>query len=168
MRLIFSLVILISVGLNAQTLDTTLISYQGGIQKLNNEVFLYLTHHGVLRDGMPCNRNFNILFTVNPNGEVGEKIAVFSVIDTLNSPKVIEAIRNTSGKWINHIGKSVEVCMPIYVIYYDKNASSEPAIRMSLGVSQGNGYQSIVYLSPMYFKIYKGAVDYGNIQKPSN
>lgn len=91
-----------------------LVEYKDGA-----EPFKRLMAMAYMRSATEANGQFpdssihylTILFTVDSTGRIGDQIFATTIGDTLNRPKlrVTDAIRRTSGAWINHTGHSIWV-----------------------------------------------------------
>jgi hypothetical protein len=136
------------------------IGYKGGLHLLQRDILLHLrinpavtTYHD---DGVTYNRYYQVVIQIGKEGQLGESLSVFSLMDTLKAPFIVAAVRATTGKWINHSGKEQTVVLPIYLLY--KTAESgDSAVQPPVfgqAVYFGEQKQAAVYLQPVVVSSY--------------
>jgi hypothetical protein len=78
---------------------------------------------------------YEVLFSIDSNGKIGDQIIVTSVGDTAKIPSmVINALRKTDGQWINHAGKTVWVEQYFCHQYVDPKKSRPPILHFGLEI----------------------------------
>ena len=136
------------------------IGYKNGMTQLQRDILLHLHINPAVATyydtGVNYNRYYKVVMQIGKEGELGELITVFSLMDTLKSPLIVAAIRSTAGKWINNSGKVQTVVLPIYLIY-KTNELGDSAIRPPVFGQEtyfGLEKQRAVYLQPVVINCY--------------
>jgi hypothetical protein len=109
-------VLFLSVFFTSQLLgqERPAVEYKDGARKLWNLLEGAYTRYGSapLTEAPDSLLHYlTILFSVDSTGKIGDQIFATTIGDTLSMPKfkVTEAIRTTSGAWINHTGRTIWV-----------------------------------------------------------
>jgi hypothetical protein len=138
----------------------SLIEYKGGFNLLGRDILRHLpinpavtTYHD---EGVDYDRYYTVVLKILKNGGIGKSIFVFSVMDSLKVPLVVDAIRFTAGKWINHSGEDQTVVLPIYLVNrMDEPSDSTKKIPIISQQYYLDGSRSkVVYLAPVILTSY--------------
>ncbi len=105
----------------SQTPDVQ-VEYREGKKAFTKAVFNFLcnringcyTDNDSLRMG---NKYFILFINMDVDGKFRDGISALSIQDTTNTAKIVAAVRQTEGHWINHTGSKKTVMLPVYFLY---------------------------------------------------
>jgi len=114
----------------SQTNDSV-IGYKGGIKMLARDILkrlptIFYKNAGPESLDITCNRYYNVVMKIQKDGTIDKSILVFSVMDTVKVPFIINAIQQTNGNWINNSGEDQLIVLPLYLLYERSDESQTP------------------------------------------
>ncbi|GEM_PF-7016118 len=139
--------------------DTSrIITYAGGYNILTKNLVNYVYfNYGFFQDSARAhNRYFQAKIKIDKNGFFKSEMELISInndTSTIGSI-IVEAIKKTSGKWINHSGKDQIVILPVYFIYKDENTKSEPIPEIKNEIYLEAKKFKPIYLQPIEIDMY--------------
>lgn len=136
------------------------IQYKNGFQRLNkvfvNKSELYTGIRGGTYSEITHNRFFNVVMRIGTDGNI-DSILIISVMDSVEAPLIIDAIKSTRGNWINKSGMAQLVVLPLYLLYlgdYDETnvVAKIPIMRQEYYTNWNKS--ALIYLDPIIIKTY--------------
>lgn len=138
------------------------VEYREGKKAFVKAVFNFLcnringcyTENDSLRMG---NKYFILFINMDVDGKFLDSISALSIQDTTNTAKIVAAVRQTEGHWINHTGKSKKVILPLYFIFErsdDKRPVEKNPVLSNFFYSTGQG--DVICLEPFIITLWQG------------
>jgi hypothetical protein len=134
------------------------INYQGGFKEMNHRIYEYFTKEKIVPwevKDRAKNRYFFVRFTIQSNGHVGNDITLFSAEDTTDASRVIAAIKDTDGNWINP-GTDKEVYLLINVQFLKGDVNPLPLIPLKVDHFNKGNQQEVIMLPTMLIQESEG------------
>lgn len=135
------------------------IDYNGGFKELNHRIYKYLSKAKVVPWEIAAsdkkNRYFLVKFSVQSNGHLGDDITLFSAEDTASGSRVIAAIKDTDGNWINP-GTDKEVYFLINIQFLKGDITPLPLMPLKVEQFNKGNQQEIIILPPMLIQESEG------------
>ena len=111
--------------------NDTIIGYKGGSKALTKDIIKHLPEifykKGGLEDlDITYNRYYEVIMKIHKDGTIDKSILIFSFMDTVKMPILMNAIHQTDGKWINYSGEDQVIVLPLHFLYIGNYLSSSP------------------------------------------
>jgi hypothetical protein len=111
--------------------NDSLIGYKGGLERLKRDIIKALPTIFYKKEGpedfyIEYNRYYEAIMKINKDGTIDKSILIFSFMDTVKMPFIINAIHKTDGKWINYTGEDQIIVLPLHFLYVGNDLSRSP------------------------------------------
>lgn len=156
MKKIILLLIGLSVMQNIFSQDSMkLLEFKGGYDTLLRKVYGNIVRYERERNissEKKYSSYYTVAFKIKIDNSIDNTINIFMLNGSSDSKLdsvIIESIRQTQGKWINHSKTEETVVLPVYYLYKDRNENSEkiPDIMQSYYLNWKK--RKVIYLKPI-------------------
>ncbi len=122
MKLIIFIIGILSFSTSWGQYDSSIVEYSGGMHALIKHM-LDCVSRGELnnsvartsRNQIDSDRSYLAILTISKKGSITD-FNLITVGDTTRRALIVDAIKTTDKKWINHSRKSQIVCLPIFIV----------------------------------------------------
>jgi hypothetical protein len=107
------------------------IGYKGGLKMLARDIIKHLPAIFYKKEGpgdldIDYNRYYQAVMKIHKDGTIDKSILIFSYMDTVKVPIILDAIHQTDGKWINYSGEDQIIVLPLHFLYVGNDYSHSP------------------------------------------